>query len=311
MTCSWFPCPEDDADSIRWEAEGWDPELLALRITQLGDAAVTIPWDRQLRNIWAYKFKQLTEEQRQDPNIAHDLTSWQLSAHSVLTLMGQDDDRAMAVAQDPPQIHPRCRAGTVDDALNPSNSNSSRHSNGHGKPSASRAPQTQPTQARRDRISPTQGHGCAFALRCRKTPTRRCFTAPSTPSATRTSSTRGGGCGHRRKTLPNNVTPQEAQRRLEALVRDYNAAVRRQINQTRLKTVFLFVPVGAGLAVDAFATGGMTNIFVGAGDRAYRWRQGTLPVLEGCRSTGEPSSRQRIARRWGVNTAGATAIPTL
>jgi hypothetical protein len=106
-----FPCPEDAADYIRWEAEGWDPELLALRITQLGDAAVTIPWDRQLRNIWAYKFKQLTEEQRQDPNIAYDLTSWQLSAHSVLTLMGQDDDRAMAVAQDPPQIHPRCRAG--------------------------------------------------------------------------------------------------------------------------------------------------------------------------------------------------------
>jgi hypothetical protein len=60
------------------------------------------------------------------------------------------------------------------------------------------------------------------------------------------------------------VTPQEAQRRLEALVRDYNAAVRRQINQTPLKTVFLFVPVGAGLAVDALATGGMTNIFVGA-----------------------------------------------
>jgi hypothetical protein len=165
--------------------------LLALRITQLGDAAVTIPWDRQLRNIWAYKFKQLTEEQRQDPNIAHDLTSWQLSAHSVLTLMGQDDDRAMAVAQDTADP-PTLPSGTVDHALNPSNSNSSRHSNGHGKPSASRAPQTQPTQARRDRISPTQGHGCAFALRCRKTPTRRCFTAPSTPSAT--SEHRGSYC---------------------------------------------------------------------------------------------------------------------
>jgi hypothetical protein len=102
-----FPCPEHDADYSRWVAEGWDPALLALRITQLGDAAVTIPWDTELRNIWAYKFKQLTEEQRQDPNIAYDLTSWQLSTDSFLTLMGQDDDRAMAVAQDPPQIHLR------------------------------------------------------------------------------------------------------------------------------------------------------------------------------------------------------------
>jgi hypothetical protein len=67
------------------------------------------------------------------------------------------------------------RSGTGDRALNLSNSSSSRHSSGHGRRPASRAPHTQPAQTCRD---PTQGHGCASASRCRKTPTRRCFTAP-------------------------------------------------------------------------------------------------------------------------------------
>jgi hypothetical protein len=61
------------------------------------------------------------------------------------------------------------------------------------------------------------------------------------------------------------VTPQEAQLRLEALVEDYNGAVRRQIQRTRLKTVFLFIPIGAGLVVDALATGGMAHTIAGAG----------------------------------------------
>ena len=65
--------------------------------------------------------------------------------------------------------------------------------------------------------------------------------------------------------LPANVIPQEAQLRLEALVEDYNAAVRQQIKQTRLRTAFLFVPVGAGLAVDMLTTGGVVHTFASAG----------------------------------------------
>jgi hypothetical protein len=136
-------------------------------------------------------------------------------------------------------------------------------------------------------------------------PTRRCFTAPSTPSATRTSSTRGGGWGHGRKTLPDNVTPQEAQRRLEALVR---AADQPDPSEDRVPLRPGRCWPGRRRARDWRDDG---HIRWRWRDRAYRWRQGTLPVLEGCRSTGEPSSGQRIARRWGVNTAGATAIPTL
>lgn len=40
-----FPCPDDQAEFDRWQRAGWDPELLALRVTQLGDHAVVIPWE--------------------------------------------------------------------------------------------------------------------------------------------------------------------------------------------------------------------------------------------------------------------------
>jgi hypothetical protein len=260
-----FPCPEDDAGYSRWEAEGWDPELLALRITQLGDAAVTIPWDRQLRDVWADKFKQLTEEQRQDPNIAYDLTSWQLSTDSFLTLMGQDDDRAMAVAQDPPQIHPR-------------------YADRDGRPRAQVeqlelvaafqrpweavcfAGMSDPADPGRQRPDISDA-GVRLRLR---------LAVPEDADETmfhRTLDTIGDeDFQHARRRLwsweedlPDNVTPQEAQLRLEALVEEYNAAVRRKIKQTRLKTAFLIVPVGAGLAVDALTTGGMVNTLASAG----------------------------------------------
>lgn len=260
-----FPCPEDDADFDRWEGEGWDPELLALRITQLGDAAVAVPWDSQLRETWAYKYKQLNEEQRQDPNIAYDLTSWQLSTDSFLTLMGQDDDRVMAVAKGPPQIHPR-------------------YAERDGRPRAQReqlelvAAFQRPWEAVSfagafDLVGPgaqspdVPDAGARVRLR---------LAVPEDADEAmlhRTLDLIGDAdFQHARRRLwsweeglPDNVTPQEAPLLLEALVEDYNAAVRRQIKATRLKTVFLIVPVGAGLAVDALATGGVVHALAGAG----------------------------------------------
>jgi hypothetical protein len=260
-----FPRPEDDADYNLWEAEGWDPELLALRITQLGDAAVTVPWDTGLRGMWAYKYKQLTEEQRKDPNIAYDLTSWQLSTDSFLTLMGQDDDRLIAVAQDPPQIHPR-------------------YAERDGRPRAQReelelvaafqrsweavsiagASDLDDPAAQRPDI-PDAGARVRLRLAVPEDADEAMFY--------RTLDIIGDAdFQHARRRLwsweedlPGNLEPQEAQLRLEALVEDYNGAVRRQIKGTRLKTVFLIVPVGAGLAVDALATGGMVHALAGAG----------------------------------------------
>src|SRR5215471_11729861 len=83
-----FPCPEDDEDFDRWVRHKWNPELLAYRVTQLGDYAVAIPWDRHLREEWQKKFNSLTEEKRQDPNEAYLLTAEHLADQSFITLMG-------------------------------------------------------------------------------------------------------------------------------------------------------------------------------------------------------------------------------
>ena len=263
-----FPCPvadAGDADYGRWETEGWDPDLLELRTIQLGDAAVTVPWDRPLRGAWEYKFKQLTEEQRQDPNVAYDLTSWQLSTDSFLSLMGQDDDRFFAAVQDPPQIHPR--------------------------------------YAERDGRPRAQHEQLELVAAFQRPWEAVCFAGTSDPVGPGTQRPDITDVGvkvelhlavpedadeamlHRtldiignvdfqrarrrlwawEADLPANVTPQEAQLRLEALVEDYNAAVRQQIRQTRLRTAFLFVPVGAGLAVDMLTTGGVVHTLASAG----------------------------------------------
>jgi hypothetical protein len=82
-----FPCPEDEDDFARWERNQWDPGLLALRVTQLGDHAATIPWDRTLRGVWKYRYDQLSDEQRENPAVGCNLTASQLAGRSFLTLM--------------------------------------------------------------------------------------------------------------------------------------------------------------------------------------------------------------------------------
>jgi hypothetical protein len=62
-----FACPEDETDFNRWETMGWDPGSLAMRVSQLGDSAVTIPWDRQLRRAWQENYDALSEMEKKDP----------------------------------------------------------------------------------------------------------------------------------------------------------------------------------------------------------------------------------------------------
>jgi hypothetical protein len=101
-----FPCPEDETDFNRWETNGWDPESLAMRVTQLGDSAVTIPWDMQLRREWQDRFDSLSEAQKKDPSRAYLLTAEQLADRSFVTLVGEEDDRFNGAALNPPEIHP-------------------------------------------------------------------------------------------------------------------------------------------------------------------------------------------------------------
>lgn len=97
--------------------------------------------------------------------------------------------------------------------------------------------------------------------------------------------------------LPANVEPREAQLRLEALVEDYNTAVRREIKQTRLKTVFLFVPIGVGMAIDVLVTGGIMHAFATAGTGVIVDRMKThFPLLTGAaaRASHHPAAQLTV-----------------
>ena len=100
-----FPCPDDDAEFDRWERNGWDPGLLARRVSQLGDHAVVTPWDPWLRQVWESTWQGLPAEDRDDPEVPFMLTETVMADLSMATLMGAADDRFGQTVLEQPQIH--------------------------------------------------------------------------------------------------------------------------------------------------------------------------------------------------------------
>lgn len=56
-----FPTPPDEAQRERWQAEGWEPELLSSRLQKLGPQAIKAPWNESRRQ----RLREMFEEQRQ------------------------------------------------------------------------------------------------------------------------------------------------------------------------------------------------------------------------------------------------------
>ena len=288
-----FPCPEDDEDFDRWVRQEWDPELLALRVTQLGDYAVTIPWDRQLREMWRDRYDRLPEEQRRDPNTAYLLTAEHLADQSFITLMGQQDDRFNAVAMHPPQIHPafaardgRERAQSQDLELVAAFQRSSESvvftgtsdsadlgNLGFQWPSAAgvrvHLPLAVPHDINEDmffRVLDTIGRDDFRIAR------RRLWSWE--------------------KELPENLQPDEVLGCLKALVDDYNKVLAREIKHTRLQIVFMVVPAAVGLGLDHML-GGLAGKALGAGaGLAIKGVKARFPTLEGtaARASHHPAS---------------------
>jgi hypothetical protein len=55
-----FPVPPDEDERVRWDGKGWGPDLLDVRLRQLGpDLAVEAPWDAKLRGEWRRTYEDL------------------------------------------------------------------------------------------------------------------------------------------------------------------------------------------------------------------------------------------------------------
>jgi hypothetical protein len=288
-----FPCPEDDEDFDRWVRQGWDPELLALRVTQLGDYAVTMPWDRQLRELWRDRYDRLPEEQRRDPNTAYLLTAEQLADQSFITLMGPQDDRFNAVVMRPPQIHSafaardgRERAHTQDLELVAAFQRSWESVLFTGAsdaadlgnltfdwPSADgvrvRLPLAIPDDVSEDmffRVLDTIGRDDFRIAR------RRLWSWENE--------------------LSENLRPDEVLSCLKALVDDYNKVLDREIRRTRLQMVFMVVPIVVGLGLDLMLAGFAGKLLGAGAGLAIKGVKARFPTLEGTavRASHHPAS---------------------
>lgn len=74
-----LPTPTD-WDRERWVNNGWDPEGLDRRLTQLGDVAIRASWDLDRQKQWKAKFDALQEDAR-DMNSALHMTRRVLAEH--------------------------------------------------------------------------------------------------------------------------------------------------------------------------------------------------------------------------------------
>ena len=100
-----FPTPWDDEEEKRWNNEGWDTSLLALRIAQLGDLAFTAPWSPAMHGLWYEEFRRRSAVDPDDPNLAFSLTAEMMAEHYFADLVGPRDDRVGRL-QEPPELVP-------------------------------------------------------------------------------------------------------------------------------------------------------------------------------------------------------------
>jgi len=101
-----FPSPDTDQEWDRWLGNGWNPELLAYRVTQLGDHAVVCPWDPGLRSGWEARWWALPADVRDNPEAAFTTTAVMMAEQSLIMLMGEEDDRFGQAVVQQPRVHP-------------------------------------------------------------------------------------------------------------------------------------------------------------------------------------------------------------
>ena len=276
-----FPCPEDEEDFRRWESNRWDPELLALRVTQLGDHAVATPWDRTLREVWRYRYEQLTDAQRADPGAAYDLTASQMAEQSFVRLLDKQDDRMPHVALRPPEIHP---------AFAPADA--------RRRAPTERLELVAAFQQPSDAVWLTGSSVSADLSNVGWVPTaagirvRLALTVPDdidddTFRRTLDLIEREDFQAARRRlwsweaSLPADPDPAELPLRLEALLTDYHRAVEQHLRRTRLQTVFLLVPAAVGIGLDLVSGGWASTVLGTAAGIAIDAVKSRFPTLSG------------------------------
>ena len=288
-----FPCPDNDAEFDRWQREGWDPALLAHRVTQLGDHAVVTPWDPALRDGWQQNWWSLPADDRNDPEAAFVLTAAMMADLPLATLMGEEDDRFGRAVLERPRVHSafagcdgwtRARQEPLElVTVFQTQRDAWALTGSGGRPgSPSQAPYGADTEGIRLRLqlqTPEEANEETLLRTIDLVQDEDFQRARRRLWSWET-------------TLPPNPDLRDVTAGLEALVADYNAAVRRQQATTRATWVFLIVPTLVGAGLDA-VTGGMTGVAASIGASVVFDRvKARFPTLggEAARASHHPGS---------------------
>lgn len=260
-----FPCPDDDAEFERWHREGWDPALLARRVTQLGDHAVVTPWDPTLRDGWQQSWWSLPAEDREDPEAPFALTAAMMADLPLATLMGEEDDRFGQTVLEQPRVHPayegfegwaRARQEPLElVAAFQTQRDAWAITGSGGRPRL-------PTQALPG--ADTDGIRLRLELQAPAEATEEAFLRTIDLVQDEDFQRARRRLWSWERTLPPNPDPRDVTAGLEALVADYNAVVCRQHAATKATWAFLIVPALIGAGLDA-ATGGVAGVATGIG----------------------------------------------
>ena len=205
-----FPCPDDDAEFDRWERNGWDPGLLARRVSSWA----TMRWFPGLgtlvRQVWESTGRVCPAEDRDDPEMPFMLTETVMADLSMATLMGAADDRFGQTVLEQPQIHaafasaagwPRARR-----ELSSWSGCSRRNATRPLSLAGTLASQAVRQWLYENRTRMASGCDCTWSAQTRRP--RRPSCAPWTSCRTRTSSTHVDGCGRGRARFRLTRTPE-------------------------------------------------------------------------------------------------------
>lgn len=300
-----FPSPDSDAEYARWEREGWNPSLLARRVTQLGDHAVVCPWDQALREGWEQDWWRLPKGVRDTPEAEFSLTAAVMAEQSLVKLMGVEDDRFGQTVLDQPRVHPafegaeawtRMRKETLEVVPVFRTDSDAEAITGAG------VWQNLGSDAS-SREGPQDGIRLHLRLANPESADEKTLHRALDLVEDDDFQSARRRLWSWEKTLPiqEKLDTRELMAGLDALVADYNDVVRRQKWSTVTTGMFLIVPALTGVAIDAATGGGWTGAIAGVGSSvAFDRVKARFPKLVGAAA--------RVSHHPGSAVEGMLAI---
>jgi hypothetical protein len=246
-----FPSPDTDEEFQRWEGKGWDPALLARRVNQLGDHAVVCPWTEHLRAGWEHQWHSLPEDVRNHPESAFTTTAGMIAEQQLIMLMGAEDDRFSQAMLDQPKVHSAFERFEASTRARQEPLELVTAFQTEFDVAALTGTRSQGMSQARFGGFERDGIRLRFQLETPEEADER--TLQRTLDLIKDEDFQKA----RRRlwswemTLRPSPDPRELAAGLDALVADYNKAVRRQQTATKAKWVFLVVPALAGAGIDA------------------------------------------------------------